>query len=335
MKRPAVGVIGAGRVGSVVAARLRAAGHEIVGVSARSDASRLRAATMLPDVPVLDPADVARRSEVLVLAVPDDALVALSEQLAGADAVRPGTVVAHTSGRHGLGALEALTRRGARPLALHPAMTFTGGTADLERTCVWGLTAADTDRDLAADLVQTLGGTVLWVDEADRVRYHAALAHGANHLTTLVAQSLELLRGIGHPAEGTTDAGMAAEVLRPLLEAALANALELGDAALTGPVARGDVTTVRAHVEALAEAPASTQDAYEALAQATAGRAEADGRLSAEAADAVREATGGGAGLRAADGSAGGAGLRAADGSAGGAGLRAADSHARAQDVSG
>lgn len=283
MMRPRVGVIGAGRVGTVLAARLRAAGHPVVGVLARSEASRLRAATMLPGVPVLGQHEVARDADVLVLAVPDDALVAVAEELAGSGSVAPGTVVAHTSGRHGLGALEALTRAGARPVALHPAMTFTGTPTDLDRSCVWGLTAGDTEREVALGLVSALGGTPMWVAEEDRVRYHAALAHGANHLVTLVAQSLEMLRGVGEGAD-------AADVLRPLLEAALGNALDLGDAALTGPVARGDLTTVRAHVDALEEAPASTRDAYVAMARATADRAEADGRLDGDTAAAVRRA---------------------------------------------
>lgn len=290
VQRPAlsVGIVGAGRVGSVVGATLRSAGHEIAAVSARSDASLLRAATTLPGVPVLAPTEVAGRADLLVLAVPDDALVALSEELAGSGAVRPGTIVAHTSGRHGLAALEALTRAGARPIALHPAMTFTGATDDLDRACVWGLTADDAERETAEALVKDLGGSVLWVDEDDRVRYHAALAHGANHLVTLVAQSLELLRGVATvPADADATP---ADVLRPLLEAALANALAMGDAALSGPVARGDVTTVRAHVDALEHAPASTRDAYVAMARATADRAERDERLDARTADAVRDA---------------------------------------------
>jgi predicted short-subunit dehydrogenase-like oxidoreductase (DUF2520 family) len=267
---PTYGVVGAGRVGSVVAARLVAAGRTVVGISARSEASRLRARTLVPDVPVLAPDDVAARSDVLVLAVPDDALVAVAEQLA--PVLRRGQVVVHTSGRHGLDALRAVVRVGARPVALHPAMTFTGSALDLGRSCAMGLTAGDDERELAEGLAHLLGGTPVWVDDADRVRYHAALSHGANHLVTLVAQAREMLQGVGAGAE-------ASSILRPLLEAALENALDLGDAALTGPVARGDVTTVRAHVDALADGPESTRDAYVAMARATTERATADGRL--------------------------------------------------------
>ncbi len=294
MTRSSIGVVGAGRVGSVLAAKLRAAGHPIVGVSGRSPASRLRIQTLLPDTEVLAPADVAERADILLLAVPDDALIRVAEELA--PHVRPGQAVLHTSGRHGTDALASLARVGARTIAFHPAMTFTGTDVDLDRSPgggagpraanrpVFGLTAEPADRPLAEELVADLGGTPMWIDEADRTLYHAALAHGANHVVTLVAQSMDLLRQAG--------AGDPAAVLRPLLTAALANALDFGDAALTGPVARGDVTTIRAHVDAFAEAgtPAATRDAYATMARATAARAEADGRLAATAARDIRQA---------------------------------------------
>jgi predicted short-subunit dehydrogenase-like oxidoreductase (DUF2520 family) len=283
MQRPSMGVVGAGRVGSVLASRFRAAGYPLVGVSGRSQASRLRIATLLPDVPVLSPAEVAAVSDVLVLAVPDDALIAVAEELAASGAVRPGQYVLHTSGRHGLDALAALARLGARPIAFHPAMTFTGTAVDFERSPVFGLTAAPADRPLAEELVAALGGVPMWVAESDRALYHAALAHGANHLVTLVAQSMDLLR--------TAGAEDPAAVLRPLLTAALDNVLAYGDAALTGPVVRGDVTTIRAHVDALASAHVddATVDAYLELARATAGRAEADRRLAPAAAGTIRQ----------------------------------------------
>jgi predicted short-subunit dehydrogenase-like oxidoreductase (DUF2520 family) len=162
-------------------------------------------------------------------------------------------------------------------------MTFTGTPVDLDRNPVFGLTAGPAERPLAEELVAALGGTPMWVAEADRVLYHAALAHGANHLVTLVAQSMDLLR--------TAGAADPASVLRPLLTAALDNVLAYGDAALTGPVVRGDITTIRAHVDALAAADVddATVDAYLELARATAGRAESDGRLAPVQASTIRQ----------------------------------------------
>ncbi|MBA2417770.1 MAG: DUF2520 domain-containing protein [Nocardioidaceae bacterium] len=282
-----VGVTGAGRVGSVIAAKLRASGHDIVAVSGSSDASRTRIETMLPGVDVLAPASVADRSDVLVLAVPDDVLVEVVSRLAADGHLRPGQLVVHTSGRHGTNALRAARRVGARVIAMHPAMTFTGADVDVDRLdgCVFGLTADSAERDVAESLVAALGGSAMWVAEDQRALYHASLAHGSNHLVTLVSQAMALLRRAG--AEDP------AAVLQPLLQAALDNALAYGDAALTGPVVRGDVTTVEAHLAALADAPASTLGSYLAMAAATADHAVADGRLSHERADELRDLLGG------------------------------------------
>jgi predicted short-subunit dehydrogenase-like oxidoreductase (DUF2520 family) len=109
------------------------------------------------------------------------------------------------------------------------------------------------------------------VAEDDRPLYHAALAHGANHLVTLVNEALDRLRdaGVEHPDK----------VLGPLLEAALHNALRMGDAALTGPVSRGDAGTVAQHLDRLAAIAPESVPPYLALARRTADRAIASGRL--------------------------------------------------------
>lgn len=273
-----VGVVGAGRVGAVLAAKFRAAGHHVVGVSGRSAASQLRIQTLLEGVETLAPADVVERADIVLLAVPDDALADVARELAAH--VRPGHVVLHTSGRHGLAVLAPMVEAGARAIAFHPAMTFTGTEVDLDRSCAYGLTALPADRPIAKALVSELGGTPEWIEEAGRTSYHAALSHGANHLNTLVAQAMDVLR-----AAGVEDPSA---VLRPLLTAALDNTLAYGDAALTGAVARGDVSTVQAHAETLADEP-EILDTYLALARATAARAAESGRIDAATAAALRQ----------------------------------------------
>lgn len=276
-----IGVVGAGRVGAVLAAALRAAGHEIVAVAGESPASRTRIETLLPGVKVDKPTAVARACDLLLLTVPDDMLENVAAMLTASGAIRPGQYVAHTSGRHGLAALEPAAAHGAHVLALHPAMTFTGTDLDLSRLpgCVFGVTATAQTSDLAETLVADLGGSPVWVPEDRRTLYHAGLAHGANHLVTLVAQAMDLLR-----ASGADDP---AATLRPLLHAALDNALSYGDAALTGPIVRGDANTVRAHLADIAKSSPGVLDSYVAMARATADRAVLDGRLQPPAAARV------------------------------------------------
>jgi len=268
-----VGVVGAGRVGAVLAAALGAAGHHVVAAAGESDASRGRIAELLPGVANLKPTDVARACDLLLLTVPDDMLANVVAMLVGSGAIHEGQYVVHTSGRHGLAVLEPARVAGARVVALHPAMTFTGTAVDLERLpgTAFGLTAGAAERDVAEGLVSDLSGRVTWVPEEMRTLYHAGLAHGANHLVTLVTEAMEILSAAG--------ADDPAGTLRPLLTAALDNALDHGDAALTGPIVRGDVGTVRAHLEDITANAPQTLASYVALGRATLDRAVTDGRV--------------------------------------------------------
>jgi predicted short-subunit dehydrogenase-like oxidoreductase (DUF2520 family) len=274
MTMTSVGVVGAGRVGAVLAAALRAAGHEIAAAAGDSAASRTRVETLLPGVRIAKPTAVSRSCDLLLLTVPDDMLSNVVTMLAASGAIREGQYVAHTSGRHGLSVLQPAADVGAHVLALHPAMTFTGTALDLGRLpgCAFGVTAGEpVTTALAESLVSDLRGLLVWVPEERRALYHAGLAHGANHLVTLVTQAMELLR-----ESGATDP---AATLRPLLTAALDNALTMGTDALTGPIVRGDVETVRAHLDGILRTQPGTLPSYVALARATANTAVLDGRL--------------------------------------------------------
>src|SRR5262245_8134628 len=128
-----IGVIGVGRVGAVLGAALVRAGHRVVAISPGSAASRERVRRLIPAARVRPIDRVPRGLDLVLLAVPDDVLPGLVTGLAAAGAVSPGQVVVHTSGAYGVDVLRPLTDQGARPLALHPAMTFTGHAGDLDR----------------------------------------------------------------------------------------------------------------------------------------------------------------------------------------------------------
>jgi predicted short-subunit dehydrogenase-like oxidoreductase (DUF2520 family) len=287
MNRPArlaVGVVSTGRVGAVLGAALARAGHTVVAASGVSRESLQRAEALLPGVPLLPPDEVVRTADLVLLALPDDALPGMVRGLAAADSLRSGQIVVHTCGAHGVDVLAPAAAHGALPLALHPVMTFTGRAEDLERlaTCCFGVTAADGDEaawSVGEALVVEMGAEPVRVPDAARPLYHTALAHGANHLVTLVAEAADLLKkaGVGDPNR----------MLGPLLSAALDNALRHGDRALTGPVARGDVGTVRAHLRVLSDHAPEMLSTYRALAARTAERAEDNGLLRADLAPDV------------------------------------------------
>jgi predicted short-subunit dehydrogenase-like oxidoreductase (DUF2520 family) len=287
MNRPArlaVGVVSTGRVGAVLGAALARAGHTVVAVSGVSRESVQRAEDLLPGVPILPPDEVVRTADLVLLALPDDALPGMVRGLAAADALRSGQIVVHTCGAHGVDVLAPAVDHGALPLALHPVMTFTGRPEDLDRlaTCCFGVTAADGDEaawSVGEALVVEMGAEPVRVPDAARPLYHTALAHGANHLVTLVAEAADLLEkaGVGDPNR----------MLGPLLSAALDNALRHGDRALTGPVARGDVGTVRAHLRVLSDNAPEMLSTYRVLAARTAERAEENGLLRADLAPDV------------------------------------------------
>ncbi|MHA7650196.1 Rossmann-like and DUF2520 domain-containing protein [Mycobacterium sp. ML4] len=294
--RPArlkVGIISAGRVGTALGVALERADHVVVACSAISHPSVQRAQRRLPDTPILPPPDVAAASELLVLAVTDSELPGLVAGLAATSAVRPGTIVVHTSGANGIGILEPLSRHGCIPVALHPAMTFTGADEDIARlpgTC-FGVTAAnDVGYAIGQSLVLEMGGEPFYVREDARVLYHAALAHASNHLVTVLADALEALRaalkedellGLGVPPAcggqrvDNQPGGIAERIVGPLARAALENTLQRGQAALTGPVARGDAAAVAGHLNALEATDPQLAQTYRVNALRTAQRAHA------------------------------------------------------------
>lgn len=276
--RLGIGIIGCGRVGASIGAAWRQAGHAIIGVSATSTASLERAEDMLPGVPVLDPDAITERAELVLIAVPDDEIAPLVTGLANLGRIHAGQILVHCSGRYGTDVLEAGTRLGALPIALHPSLTFTGTEVDLSRLrqATIAVTAPAPIRPVGEALVVELGAEPIDIAEADRPLYHAAITHASNHLITILAEAMELLAeaGVADPSA----------VLHALVDASVANTMQNGPKALTGPISRGDVGTIEAHLAALSEFSLSrsnpaVRNSYIALARSTAAKALAMGRI--------------------------------------------------------
>src|SRR6195952_600148 len=286
--RPArltVGIISAGRVGTALGVALERADHFVFACAPIRRGSRARAERRLPDTPILPIHDVAARAELLLLTVPDAELAGVVAGLAATGAVHRGTIVVHTSGANGIAILSPLTDQGCIPLAIHPAMTFTGSDEDIDRlsNACFGITAADEiGYAVAQALVLEIGGEPFRVREDARTLYHAALAHASNHTVTLLLDAVAALRSalwgqelLGQELVGDNPGGIAERVIAPLARAALENTLVRGQGALTGPVARGDAAAVAGHLAALRALDPELAEAYRAVALRTAQRAHA------------------------------------------------------------
>ncbi|POH63410.1 MULTISPECIES: Rossmann-like and DUF2520 domain-containing protein [Cryobacterium] len=217
--RLGIGVIGAGHVGPILAAALAGAGHALIGISAISQASRDRAEAILPGVPVLTVPEVVERSELVIIAVPDDQLDSLVTGLAATGTWQPGQLVLHTSARYGTNVLLPAQRAGAIPLAIHPAMAFTGTSLDISRLAdsYFAVTAPAPVLPIAQALVVEMGGEPVIVAEGDREVYSEAIETATAFSSSIVDQSTRLLSEIGIEAPGA--------VIAPLVRSAIENAL--------------------------------------------------------------------------------------------------------------
>ena len=279
--RPALGFIGAGKVGSAFALALADAGYAVVAVaSSRLDAARALAAQIDGCDAPADPQGVVDRADIVFVTTPDAAIRAVASQ----HRWRAGAAVVHTSGSESRDALAAAAAAGAATASLHPLLAF----ADVEaaRRSLRGASfTVEAEGPLAERLnalVADLGGTPLAIRSADKALYHAAGVFAGNYILTLLKLASDLWLYLGFDRE------LAVSALLPLIRGALANAERQGlAAALTGPIARGDAATVERHVEALAAATPALLDAYRCLGRETLPLAAEGGGLTPAAAKAL------------------------------------------------
>lgn len=217
--RLGLGIVGAGKVGPVLGAALAGAGHAVVGVSAVSESSRERAEVMLPGVPILEVPTLIERSELVILAVPERELPGLVEGLAATRTWQPGQIVLHTAPSYGIDVLGPAAAAGAIPLAVHPALEFTGTSLDLVRLAesYFAVTAPTPVLPIGQALVVEMGGEPVVVAEEDRPAYAEAIATATTFSRSIVAQSTGILRDIGVENAGS--------FLSSLLRSAVDNAL--------------------------------------------------------------------------------------------------------------
>jgi predicted short-subunit dehydrogenase-like oxidoreductase (DUF2520 family) len=219
--RLGIGIIGAGRVGPVLGAALAGAGHAVVGISAVSAESRDRAEAMLPGVPILDIPSIIERSELVILAVPSSELESLVAGLAATNTWQPGQLVFHTAPSLGIGVLAPALAQGVIPLAIHPAMAFTGTSIDLSRLreSYCAVTAPGPVQPIGQALVVEMGAEPVLIAEADRPAYAEAIATATSFSAAIIGQAIGILDGLGLESPG--------RVIAPLVRSSVENALNL------------------------------------------------------------------------------------------------------------
>lgn len=288
-----IGILGTGAAGTTLARALAARGAHIAAVASRSPARADALAALLPGARAVPPAELPAAADLIILAVSDTAITPLAEALPW----RAGQGVAHLSGASGADALAAVAARGAQPAALHPLMTFTRPAPDLPADallarlagCTWALEAADPTLAAALEtIVAALDGNVVRLTSDQRIPYHISGVLASNYIVTLLAAAAHLWDSFAAP-------GDALSALLPLLRGAAENLATVGlPNALSGPIARGDVATVAAHLAWLDTQIARTPDltslraAYIALAELTIPVALAKGTLTLDTAAALR-----------------------------------------------
>ncbi|QNL20178.1 DUF2520 domain-containing protein [Hyphobacterium sp. CCMP332] len=284
MKRLAI--IGPGKVGRTLARLFYAAQvFEIGAVITRRDETAQGAAAFIGAGQANgDPAD----ADIILVPVPDPELESALARLALCD-LKPGTIIAHTSGARGLEAFSSLAGLPVRCVCAHPVKAFADpdrSVATFAGTMVTLDGEASARTELAAAF-QAIGAQTLSLPEdVDRTLYHTAIVFMANHLPTLIHAGLETFV---HARISRAD-GLA--ITGPILRDTLEAVLERGPAAaLTGPVARGDAETVSRHLEKLAAADADLAALYAALARATADLSAEKGEASVEGLLAIQEMT--------------------------------------------
>jgi predicted short-subunit dehydrogenase-like oxidoreductase (DUF2520 family) len=276
-----IGFIGSGAVAGALARAFTTAGQNVVAVSSRRTSKARELAASIPGCSaVSDPQAVVESADLVFLAVPDMAIESTSNLLAW----RSGMAAVHCSGAHSVDVLSSAAQAGAMVGGFHPLQTFAGRPDDAERIAgsVIGIEADEPLRTRLSDLACGISGRPVYLSAENKSLYHASAVLISNYVVTLAALAAELWATFDVPRDEALGA------LLPLLSGAVANLDQVGlPDALTGPIARGDVTTVEGHLRSMAQFQPQLVPLYRELGYKTLDLALERG-LNQRSADAIR-----------------------------------------------
>lgn len=271
-------MIGAGNVGSALAVLLQTAGHEIAGITSRTEASAAKIARQLNVPYSTDPTAFTKQAEIIFLTTPDRVIGEVCEHIAAKDGFSPKSIIAHTSGAHSSAILNSATNSGAYTISFHPLQTFANPDAGIKNLPGSFITIEGHEEALpnARQLVADLQCRLLEIPTEGKPLYHAAACIACNYFATLIDAALNVMAAAGVNKEEGLPA------LYPLIEGTLKNIMRVGTAdALTGPIARGDVSTIEAHQAQIRKKIPEMISLYNLLGQATVNVATAKGTIGA------------------------------------------------------
>jgi len=278
-----IGFIGAGQLAVPVAWSLARAGFQVVGAASRSRAAAMKLSSGIADARAFDDAqDLADASDLVVIAVPDDAIAPVARSVTW----RPNHSVVHCSAATEVSALSAAAEQGASTGGFHPLQTFTNAEAAMQTLpgCAAAIEAEDQSLlDLLWAMAQALGCNPIRLPAGARPLYHASGSFAGSFLVRLMNDALDLWAAFG------VDRDKAFQALMPLTKGTVA-ALEANGPvkSLAGPIARADVGTVERHIAAVREKAPELLPTYLDLARRSVAISQAKGGASKEKLEALR-----------------------------------------------
>jgi predicted short-subunit dehydrogenase-like oxidoreductase (DUF2520 family) len=285
-----IAIIGAGRLGTNLGYALLQAGHRIAAISDKNHLSAQESRRFIGRGKVFDDnKSAARYGQWVILTVPDDTIESIADELAGSAIEWQDRFVFHCSGLHSTEDLNSLARRGARVASLHPVQSFPQKRPDsgIFKGIFFGLEGKKEALHIAIGITRQLGAKFFILEAHNKPLYHTACSMASNFLVTILEAANELLLKAGLAAP------IAAQILMPLVQGTLQNVNKLdAGMALTGPVARGDKTSVSKHLEALQELP-EFRDLYRSVASRSLQIAKKEKYLSEEKIKALEALLGG------------------------------------------
>lgn len=262
VKKPGIVIVGAGKVGSALAVLLNKKGYPVAGIASRSISSARKLAGEF-GCPATDrPEEVTGLGELVFITTPDREIARVAEAVAMRQGFHAGQIVAHTSGAHSASELHGVREKGAKIVSIHPLQSFAdvqGAMKNLPGS-FFALEGDEAAMTAAREIVADLGGKAFTIQAKDKPLYHAAACIASNYLVSLMyfATSLCNYFGLSHEE--------AFQALFPLVQGTIYNIKRTGPVqALTGPISRGDATTIQDHLPVLEQVGKEELNLYRTL----------------------------------------------------------------------